>query len=803
MNNPIYQFILTAGGTSRTVYPVWSDGLSKSWERESGEMFFRQKMSGQITFRGADADYIVSRPFDTRFGVGVNISYDNGASWEAYWQGAFWKTDCKFDEGTVAVTPEAVDNYTALLEGMEKEFDLISLAPAMRQFNYDKRAMVQIYVAGQSVIGCFLSNMYWEEECTAVTSDNALRNTYRFGMPQKERVIEITGNITPDATGYYYGEGPTALNNGYAYSNGTYTFRYTYTAIGGGATQTWAIVRESDGAALWSYTYTSSNPQDFTNITLSPAAGTGTARASISDLSVYGRIVCDVQSISGNPTSPIPSNDLVGDNRNYGRVIGLSLTGQVWFYDGLTDEPTEYGLYQPGQYYRQLHVTGMDFFPVSRNGWGRLSVWFNPAPWLEQTEAASRAVRTFKDAYTLASVIAVLLKEIAPGLKHEETEEYSRTLYGLNPVTGVWQSVLLTPKSNLVASSYDQPAQRAPITLKEVLDMLRDCFRVYWFVDDSGRFRLEHVQFFRNGGSWGIPAVGVDLTANHVQKSGKAWDFGQGGYSYEKPEMTARYEFGWMDDGTLPFDGLPIDIESGYVQKDKIERIDVSRFTSDVDYMLLNPSDISKEGFALFAATQERALVNETAGGGQSFAFDITQYAGKRVTAFMRSTEPTEVVIATPNAYTPIGVVEDNTLRAFSFDVPADAEYLYNIPGGGEVTIVWVYGGDFYLPYSRFDLPGVLGDALVQNGYVSFAFLQDYYAFDMPAWSYRIGDKSFDAAGVKKLKVQEVIFPAYRDPDILKLVKTSLGNGVFGKLLLNLSSRRADATLNYEFDVAE
>ena len=66
--------------------------------------------------------------------------------------------------------------------------------------------------------------------------------------------------------------------------------------------------------------------------------------------------------------------------------------------------------------------------------------------------------------------------------------------------------------------------------------------------------------------------------------------------------MCSRYEFSWMDDCTKVFNGYPIEILSKYVEADKKEDITVSNFTSDIDYMLCNPDNISQDGFAIFAA---------------------------------------------------------------------------------------------------------------------------------------------------------------------------------------------------------
>ena len=68
----------------------------------------------------------------------------------------------------------------------------------------------------------------------------------------------------------------------------------------------------------------------------------------------------------------------------------------------------------------------------------------------------------------------------------------------------------------------------------------------------------------------------MDLTAQIVTRNGKPWAYARNQYQFDKPEMAARYQFGWMDDVTDLFDGFPIDILSKYVNPDNIEQIDVS-----------------------------------------------------------------------------------------------------------------------------------------------------------------------------------------------------------------------------------
>lgn len=226
-------------------------------------------------------------------------------------------------------------------------------------------------------------------------------------------------------------------------------------------------------------------------------------------------------------------------------------------------------------------------------------------------EERSRKAYTLRDAFTLSSCINVLLKEFAPGITHEATPEYSQFLYNTNnPIS--WQSfkLLISQKSNIINGEYKTPAQKAPITLQQIMTMLRDIYKCYWYIED-GKFKIEQVRWFRNGGSYGYnPIIDYDLTQLENVRNGKKLAFATSEYSFDKVEMPERYQFEWMDDVTTPFEGSPIEIKSKYVTAGKIEEINISNFTSDIDLMLLNPGAISADGFALFAAVTP-------SGGGQ------------------------------------------------------------------------------------------------------------------------------------------------------------------------------------------
>ena len=728
--NPIYKFTLSAGEQSRQAYPVYKDDLAIDYALEQNQEFYRGKLSGKLTFQRDDYAFIRAKSFDTQFDIVISISYDGGQTWAVYWSGQFWKTDCQIneDDQTAIVTPNVNDRYNAVLAGMEKEYDLISLAPAIESIRLDKRPMVQIYVPGQSTIGCFLSGMWWEQDCNVVSESDtvvisgqtylALTHKYHFHLNKEVRVLSITQEGIPILPHVVYGDPEGTIR--FYITSGGFLFRvYTDNSDPDNEATVWEIKRISDNTVLWEYrTYGSIIVSTPYTVTLSPIAGTdatGTVELFVHDVSVYARYVVDVESALGLTAFPIPDDDLVENNRNYHYVIGYDFPNTITFWDGLTTTPTKWGLYQPGQYYTSptsLFIS--EWFPVARSAWGEMSIWFAPEAFDAIQELPWRKEYVLKDAYPIWSVVSVLLAQFAPSIVHAGTTDYSRFLYDTNPIISIDQRLFITPKSNLIASGYDQPAQKAPITLKSVMDMLRDCFRCYWFIDENNHFRIEHISYFMNGGAYpgtpNYPVIGMDLTTLKVTRNGKSWSYVRSQYQFDKPEMAARYQFGWMDDVTELFNGFPIDILSKYVNPENIEQIDVSQFTSDVDYILLNPGEISKDGFVL--------------------------------------------------------------LSAFLTD------------------------GSYKLPYVNFEYNSA--DHILQNAWVAFVYLQQYYMYDMPARNVAINGVQQVVQGIKKLKTQTIKFPVLSEPNLTNLIKTELGNGVIQKMSVNLSSRNANTTLKYD-----
>ena len=624
---PKYRFFLQIGedGTKQTVCPNYKDDLTLDYELETKQRFYRAKLSGKINFVRADYDIINNAPFDSEFFLYIEKSDDWGQTYNQYYKAKFMKTDCTFndDDKLVTVQPETIDQYNDVLAGLEKEYNLIELAPQIEFLTIRKRPLIQIYVPGDSIVSCFLGGTNWEQDANATTDQNALIQTYHFALCNILKEIQITSHGSPAViSGLYTGRMATGASANvfegklYPELNVNYYIYITQQRIDSlpfGAVVV-EIRKQSDDTAMFRYIKSTTSPFDTLEFDLTAVEGsgaTGTMHADMKSYNIYARYLCDVEKIDDLNTYPLPADDIVDNNRNYRRAIGYAID-VAFISNNFSDTPTEWGLADSGKYFEPPYsIYGQTFYPIARSTWRYASLWFGfyLMDWILEKKA--RKAYTLRDAFTLSSCINVLLKEFAPGITHEATPEYSQFLYNTNnPISGKSFKLLISQKSNIINGEYQTPAQKAPITLQQIMTMLRDIYKCYWYIED-GKFKIEQINWFRNGGSYGYnPIIDYNLTQLENVRNGKKLAFATSEYSFDKVDMPERYQFEWMDDVTTPFEGLPIEITSKYVTAGKIEEINISNFTSDIDLMLLNPGAISSDGFALFAAVTP-------SGGGQ------------------------------------------------------------------------------------------------------------------------------------------------------------------------------------------
>lgn len=819
----------------QSVSPIYKDDLAKDLELETNQRFYRAKLSGKLSFVRDDFDYINTQVFDTTFNVLIEQSYDCGQTWERYYKGKFSKTDCTFnvDDKLVTVQPEILDEYNDVLAGLEKEYNLIPLAPAIERLLVQKRPLIQIYIPGDSIVSCFLGGSYWEQDANATTDRNALINTYHFALCNLLKEINVTGSSTPNANALYTGRMSVTGNNiftGNLYPNPTtgYYIRASqqYQPPFWGII-TYEIIRSSDNVVMFRYQNATPGNQPFDNVefdftAVSGSGASGTPHAEMTTYNIYARYLLDVTTIQGLNTYELPSDDIVDYNRNYRRAIGYAI--DVGFIsNNYSTTPSEWGRRDDGTYFQPPYsIFGQTYYPIARSTWRYASIWFGYYILDENLEVAGRKTYTLRDAYPVGSVIQTLLNQFAPGITHKETAEYSQFLYGGNNPIAYGQNfrLFVTQKSNILVGDYQQPAQKAQTTLQQFTNMLRDCFRCFWYIEDK-KFKIEHISWFRNGGSYsGNPIIGIDLTQLENIRNGKKWGFATSEYSFDKVDMPERFQFKWMDDVTQGFEGLPIQVLSKYVTAGKIEEINISNFTSDVDMMMLNPGEMSNDGFGLFAAVTANALTNDDSGlypgfGGTSGTDGLTTPTyGIRPECVGRSAILTFVPNSTGGTgtgqivfYNSSGVVistqgsfaADGQTKQIAVTIPTTATALGLTVNGSVLAYVYrlTVPSQYELPYFKASVNGK--DFFLQNGYLAFINLQpSYWTYDLPARRVEINGSTYYANGIERKKKQTLTYPMYDDPNPVQLVKTYIGNGEIDKISINLCSRSAKTTLKYD-----
>lgn len=823
------------------VKPHFKD-LNKKYAKESGQEFFRISLDGKINLFG-DAYEIVNQSSLEDQLIFIIDKYNRISNkWVEYYKGEFNKTDCKFDheKKKCELKTTAIDSYTDVMNKYDNTYDLIKLAPEITRIDLHKRSLMQVYVRGANSITNFFGGTYWEDDVnSAIDSHDDLINKYYFAYIK-------AGNEF-----YVKRAGIEAVNGVYAGTNGYWSQWNGYTCYMGtdtpGVKAYIYIKRNSDDTILYrsekQWTFLEKDNcyigrEDIVMVNVNNSSDKFTIESPFV-YHIYRRLLCDVDTVEDSEdvknTYNLPSDDFVTDNRNYKKCIGLR-GGMFFCTSRAADEPTKYGLNDYGQYFTNQFIPSSAgigrALPISKNSWVNASLWYVYDSFYEYFEERMRKQYTLKDSYSIGAAIKAILKKIDPTISHETTAEYSQFLYGdTNPLGLAKFYVYITQKTNILKGNYDQPAQKAKTSLEELMKMLRDCFRCYWYIEDN-KFKIEHIYFFMNGGSYSNDAAEqLDFTVLTDQFNKKLSSYFQSEVEFEKSDLNQRYEFGWMDDVTDLFGGATIDVKSNYIQKDKTEEINIGQFSSDVDFMLFNPSNFSDDGFALLCPIKnETGTYKETVRYGSDYTnisgYGVSSHTGKLIAndAFSSSNfiqlkanhSKIRLQLSGMQSY---GVAfyanatEDSFISGL---VGSTGTTVYNIPGNAKYIRFCIansqFGANFIttsIPDFNLDIPIITvenlidenGDtykAIAQNWYASWIYLQNFYMWDMPAQNIESNVVGIlHAWDVKKCMKHTIEFPSEEDLDELELVKTAFGNGKIDEMSFNINTRQAKVNLLY------
>jgi len=603
-------------GNYTDLHPIYGDKCTIKHSMPDEERYYKESFNGTLKFVRDDYTWIMSTINSvTRFNTVYELEL--WTQTQKVTTLKFVITDCDIDEdnGIISVKPTTKTRYDELLAGLDREFNLVDLNPVIKRVQWSKRAILQFTEEDSPVVTNCLGGITWEQDKT--DASGSLITDFKFGLSD----MFLVATITDIGEGTYYGRsepvGETMrdfdIQRGVTNPTSPYGYKLRF----------FETSQEIGGQTVYYYTvelYRSPFPSS-TNYTLyATALGNGRLPNSANNVNLYNtnsQYVCQISWTTSKLYARIlldnlvagaqarPTDDIVDDENKYRYVMPYT-DNLATITNAASTTPTPYGpftSYLFNGYYAPPAEVG--YLPVLQSYWTvGISTWVDLSL-VPDLNLMSRGM-VLRHAYPLYSAIKVLLAQIAPDINFDESTDYSEFLFSAtNPLTSDdMVHLFITPKTNILNGDYKTPAYNAPIKLKDIFDMLKAVYKCYWFIDTDNNLRIEHVSWFMNGGTYSDPSqtISYDLTTLKNSRNMKAWAYDKNQYTFDKPNMPATYTFAWMDDVSQEFKGYQMEMMSMLVEKDKNEEVNVAKFTSDIDFVVISPTDISKDGFVILGA---------------------------------------------------------------------------------------------------------------------------------------------------------------------------------------------------------
>lgn len=613
--------------TQNDVHPVFGDDIKINISREENQIFKREKIEGTFKFVGNEFDLIYQCSIFTKFTLEIYR--------EDVFVGSadFIHTDCEFnlDDKICSVKLTTKDIYEKILNGYDNKYNLVKLAPQRESVTMTKRAILQFYVRGENIVTNVVGGVHYEQSCKEVYNASDLKDIYHFDGYLPLSYIDINNLIDAtaplDIYGRYFIDTSTASGAGIIYRNernSNCRIQLTYMISG------WFLVLNDSttNTSLASVTIPNiqSGSQDITFVKAGSSGENYASGTFNSDGDLYCRVL--LPKSFDNSYQRSMDNDITDYDSNYPYVRSVlvdQFAPKMKMVVNKSATPTEWGIDSDGKYfvYPTLNADqqkkGSSPIPIGQSHWERMSSWLLSDDDVNDLVDDFDDTFVLKDSYPIWSAIAVLLNEIDDTIKFEGTQDYSMFLYlsGTNlhiysyDFPSYRNALHITPISNIKKTFYEQAAQKGEISLKQILDMLRNVYNCYWFIDSDKRLRIEHIVYFKNGNSYNVekPTPSIDVTIKKNLPTGESWEFAQNTIEYETDKCPARYEFKWGDNCTYPFVGEPIDVKDIYLDASRKESVGIDNFLADIDYIVSNPSGVSDDLFAVFEVNKSTKKV--------------------------------------------------------------------------------------------------------------------------------------------------------------------------------------------------
>lgn len=891
-----YRFILTYQATdsettyTRTCFPLHGDDLSISIDRAEGEWYYTRNLDGKLVFERDDYEWIMAREFDGTFTLNIKESHDNGSTWFDYFTGTFSRASLEIDQDNHQATlnglKEGVEDL--IKNGAKEDYDLMKLIPD----SYAKEVQGQVPPALALVDECsqrtkvstsdiycgmaMQSGGYKEdvENFWGIQKDMRTNPNGRLmGILAEAKVTRGTGSQDYDGNyaGYLNYEFSEHQYESQTVPGQYYTLRIT-TLTG--------ILRRNDGVQLtlsikWGdnnnqYPYISVkfgamtsptgdikiNSVQSQNTYYSPlalhASAIGLYDAEISIHYIYASLLLKSK-------NNVLTNILDTGPYYEGMEIFNGIDLYVTVSTNTSEQPNGHRIV-PGsdeyggtpQYFAPpapLSPYGTPYIPLNENNWNYASLWYTVFPSNENGLLSPSKYGSFRwtRCWTIGTCIKHLLKRITnDNVVFSESTDYSQFLYGNpNPVEGhepfQW---LVTQKSNVMHPAATGAA-RCIVRLDWFFELLRNAFNCYYWFErrNDGRydFRIEHVEYFRNGGTYTPNTQDdppLDLTRlkpyrNFLRNGQPAKRYADqtNRYTFDLDNMVEKYTYSWQGDGgSDDFKGNPMYFRAGWIEKGSIEDRQVDNIFADLGWLMLNAgtetaSSKNYDGLFIF---------------GGYLPFDTSQWTENKpataqyltdplyLTLIITITAPAEHTITLDLYHTDTSITE--TIATYTGTGQIQTIFITFLRGQSNVVPQINFGASYRSVIIHriqtttgnvFRVPNVDNllrddDSKLQNGVLAWPWLQcEYLHYDIPAakWTYLKDDYTdnpdlvWETDGtikmVKKQTLAVVPVPdASTEEAIVDImgVKTGLGIGIIDNAKINLSSRNAEMTIIYDIN---
>jgi len=892
-----YRFILTYKPTdsettaTRTCFPLHGDDLSINIDRAEGEWYYTRNLDGKLVFERDDYDWIMGQAFDGTFTLDIKESHDGGANYYDYFTGTFSRASLEIDQDNRTATlnglKEGVEDL--IKNGKSEEYDLMKIIPdsyaqevqgkvppALAMVDYRSTSInnSDIFCGGPSTAGGYKSGIEtgWDEY-----SDITSTPRWNFIGIYVEAKVEMTGTdawwsgtycgiltrkvVTINGETYTHPAGNLyKTNNQTNYLhidasqdsyNGTISLVGVFTQ-GNIERSIFPIVYTTQNhvfPASFEYTGDYYHP-NYKNITIYFHY----IRAS---LLIYFPII----SISGILTNVLDTGEYYTgmsafNNSDGGLQVTITTnTSEQANGHRMVPGTDEYG--GTPQYFAPPDDTN-DWIPLAEDNWNYGSMWYTIQPSVANglTDPTKFGSFRWTRCWTIGCCIKYLLNRITDGkVVFNESTDYSQFLYGNpNPVADhepfQW---LVTQKSNVMRPAAGG-ASRCIVRLDWFLELLHNAFNCYYWFErrNDGRydFRIEHVEYFRRGGTY-TPNTQNDPTLDLTRlkpvrnflrngQPAKRYADQTNRYTFDLDNMAEKYTYSWQGDGGGDdFKGNPMYFRAGWIEKGSSDDHQVDNIFADLGWLMLNAgtaTESSKNYSGLFifggyqpiavdewsenkAPTGQTLTLTEVTDSRGEIVFDLWITIPSGQTATMSLNDTTQGTTTHIGTYTGTGAPQ----RIYASMMVANPVHTYaiTINFGANYADVIIHriharsGNVFYVPNVRNLLRTDVVNYL-QNGVLAWPWLQkEYLHYDIPAakWTYLKDDYTdgqtivWETDGtikmVKKQNLAVVPVPdASTEEAIMDImgIKTGLGIGIIDSAKINLSSRNAEMTIIYDIN---